>query len=391
MSDLLTSKPKSGRRELHADLRTLLLAQKTELICELTRATANQFNNIMMAITSHAELEMKKASSSQRGSLEQVLSNAGRATALVQKLLAISRKQAASPQPLDLNNVITGIGNLLEQLSGEPVSVVYKLDPSIPMVNADPVEIEHVVLSLAINARNAMAKGGRLTVSTGLVDLNAESVGMGEIERPAKYVMLSVDDTGHGGSPAEELVSSQDQDARINLPLAAVRSIVKNAGGYVRFNTDPGKGNSFNIYFPSLKQDGREDSKRSSPRNVSVARTILVVEDDDAVRIPTSEFLKMEGFKVLQARTGEEAIHVVQQNRARLDVLITDIVMPKMTGRQVAEKLLDLHSDLKILYMSGDTNEAQPAGAADSAENMVLRKPFRLDTLKDKIHELLGE
>lgn len=116
-----------------------------------------------------------------------------------------------------------------------------------------------------------------------------------------------------------------------------------------------------------------------------------MVEDDDAVRIPTSEFLKMEGFKVLQARTGEEAIHVVEQNRARLDVLITDIVMPKMTGRQVAAKLLDLNSDLKILYMSGDTEEAQPARAADSLENMVLRKAFRLDTLKDKIHELLGE
>jgi two-component system cell cycle sensor histidine kinase/response regulator CckA len=390
MSDLLTSKPKNGHRESPADLRTLLLAQKTELISEITQATANQFNNIMMAITSYAELEMKKASSSQRGSLEQVLNNAGRATALVQKLLAISRKQASSPQPLDLNNVVTGISNLLEQLGGERVSVVYKLDRSIPMVNADPVEIEHLVLSLAIDARNAMAKGGRLTVSTRLVDLKAESVGMGEIERPGKYVMLSVDDTGHGGS-LEELVGIQDQDARINLSLAAVRNIVKNARGYVRFNTDPEKGNSFNIYFPPLKPVGREDSKHSSRRNVSVARTILVVEDDDAVRIPTSEFLKMEGFKVLQARTGEEAIHVVQQNRARLDVLITDIVMPKMTGRQVAAKLLDLHSDLKILYMSGDANEAQPAGAADSTENMVLRKPFRLDTLKDKIHALLGE
>lgn len=263
MSDLLTSKPTSVHRELHADLRTLLLAQKTELISELTRATANQFNNTMMAVTSYAELEMKKAASSQRGSLEQVLSNAVRATALVQKLLAISRKQTASPQPLNLNNVLTGISNLLEQLSGERVSVAYKLDPSIPMVIADPVEIEQVVLSLAIHARKAMAKGGRLTVSTRLVDLNAESVGMGEIEHPGKYVMLSVDDTGHGS--AKELVSSQDQDARINLSLAAVRSIVKNAGGYIRFNTDPGKGNNFNIYFPSLKRDGREASKRSSP------------------------------------------------------------------------------------------------------------------------------
>src|SRR5208282_1059816 len=360
MADLLTSKPTNSHAQVPADLQPLLLAQKTELMGELTRATANQFNNIMMAITSYAELEMKKAPSSQRRSLEQVLSNAGRATALVQKLLAISRRQAPSPQPLDLNNVLTGISNLLEQLTGEHISVVYNFAPSIPMVNADPAEIEQAVLSLAINARNAMAKGGKLTVSTKLVDVKKESLEMGEIEQPGKYVMLSMDDTGYGRT-TEELVGSHDQDARMNLSLAAVRGIVKNAGGWVWFKSEPGKGNSFNIYFPTLKQDAREYLERGSPRNVPVARTILVVEDDDAVRIPTSEFLKMEGFKVLQARTGDEAIHVVQQNRSRLDVLITDIVMPKMTGRQVAEKLLALHSDLKVLYMSGDADEAQPA------------------------------
>jgi two-component system, cell cycle sensor histidine kinase and response regulator CckA len=390
MSDLSTSKPKHGHPELHADLRTLLLTQKTELISELTRATANQFNNIMMAITSYAELEMKQASSSQRRNLEQVLSNAGRATALVQKLLAISRKQAASPQPLDLNSVITGISNLLEQLAGERISVSYQLHPDIPMVNADPIEIEQVVLSLAVNARNAMAKGGKLTASTRLVDLQKESVGMGEIERPGKYVMLSLDDTGYGPT-TEELAGSHDQDTRISLSLGAVRGIVKNAGGYVRFSSEPGKGNSFNIYFPALKQDAQQDPKRSAPRNVPLARTILVVEDDDAVRIPTSEFLKMEGFKVLQARTGDEAIHIVQENRSRLDVLITDIVMPKMTGHQVAEKLLGLHPDLKVLYMSGDTDGAHPGRAPNSPEIAILRKPFRLDTLKDRIHELLGE
>ncbi|MBZ5665108.1 MAG: response regulator [Acidobacteriia bacterium] len=390
MVDLLTSKPTNGLPEFHADLRTILLAQKTELMSEVARATANQFNNFMMAITSYAELEMKNASTTQRRSLEQVLSNASRATALVQKLLAISRKQAASFQPVDLNNVLTGISDLLEQLAGERISVVFNLDPSIPMVNADPAEIEQVVLNLAINARNAMAKGGKLTTSTALVDLNQESMGMGEIERPGKYVMLSIDDTGHGDT-TEELVGSHDQNARINLSLAAVRGIVKSAGGCIRFNNEPGKGSSFNIYFPALKQDAREDPGRSSRRNVPVARTILVVEDDDAVRIPTSEFLKMEGFKVLQARTGDEAIHVVQQNRSRLDILITDIVMPRMTGLQVAEKLLELHSDLKVLYMSGDTDQAHSSPENDPPENAILRKPFRLDTLTDRIHELLGE
>jgi two-component system cell cycle sensor histidine kinase/response regulator CckA len=390
MADLLTPKSTNSLPELHSDLRTLLLVQKTELISEVTRATANQFNNIMMAITSYAELEMKSASPSQRRSLEQILSNANRATALVQKLSAISRKQSASHQPLDLNALVKGIGDIIEQLAGERVSVVYNLDPSIPMVNADTAEIEQLVLSLAINARKAMANGGKLTTSTELVDLDKESPGMGEIEHPGKYVMLSIDDTG-SGRLAEELSGSVNQDARINLSLAAVRGIVKNAGGCVRFNSEPGKGSSFNIYFPELKPDARPDGKRNFHRSALASRTILVVEDDDAVRIPTSEFLKMEGFKVLQARTGDEAIHVAQQNRSRLDLLITDIVMPKMSGRQVAEKLLELHSDLKVLYMSGDADEAPASRKADHSRNAVLQKPFRLDALTDRIHELLGE
>jgi len=394
VADLLISKPAGGNPELRTDLRTLLLAQKTELLGELTRATANQFNNIMMAISGYAELEMKKAPPAQRRSLEQVLSHAARATALVQKLLAISGKHAPSPQAVDLNSVLTGISGLLEQLAGERVSVVYELDPAVPVVNADPAEIEQAVLSLVINARDAIYEDGRLTVGTELVDLSPESVGMGKIERPGEYVMLSVDDSG-ANRPTEnpDLESSNglDQDARINLSLAAVRGIVQNAGGWVHFSSEPGRGSSFKIFFPSLKQGTSSQRERSSPRNVPVARTILVVEDDDAVRVPASEFLKMEGFKVLQARTGAEAIHVAQQNRSGLDVLITDIVMPKMTGHEVAEKLLELHPDLKILYMSGDADSTRSRHASVATSDTVLRKPFRLGTLKDKIHELLGE
>lgn len=389
MADLLTSKPADSHSALQSDARTLLLAHKNELLSELTRAAANQFNNFMMAITSYAELEMKTASLSQRRSLEQVLSNAGQATALVQKLLAFGRKQPASPQALDLNNVLTGIRNLLEQLIGENISVVYELDPDISMVNADPAEVEQVVLSLAINARNAMTGGGKLTISTELVDGNNEPSELSESERPGRCVMLSIADTSCK-EEKEDLAGIYDQDARINLALAAVRGIVKNIGGSVRISTEPGKGSIFNIYFPALKQDAREDTKRKSSRNMPVSRTILVVEDDDAVRIPTSEFLKMEGFKVLQARTGDEAIHVVERNRSRLDVLITDIVMPKMTGLEVAEKLLELNSDLKILYMSGDAGKAHAPEAAPPG-NAVLRKPFRLETLTARIHELLGE
>jgi CheY-like chemotaxis protein len=343
----------------------------------------------MMAITSYAELEMRNASPSQRRSLEQVLSNVGRATALVQKLLAFSSKQAHLPQPLNLSQVVAGIENLLEQLTSERVSLVYQLDENVPMVMAEMTEVEQVTLSLAIIARNAMQAGGKITISTRMVNLTKEASSEGDAEPQGEYVALSVDDTG-SGAVAVAPTNYSGLDTRVNLSLAAVRGVVKQAGGFVRVKSEPGKGNSFTIHFPALRQKSLDHSDCARARNTPASRTLLVVEDDDAVRVPTSEFLKMEGFKVLQARTGDEAIHAAQQNRSPLDVLITDIVMPKMTGRQVAGRLLELHPNLKVLYMSGDT-EAQPLRPGESTPHAVLRKPFRLETLKDRILELLGE
>jgi two-component system, cell cycle sensor histidine kinase and response regulator CckA len=392
MVDLLTNKPDDTKYELRTDLRGQLLAQKTELIAELTRAMANQFNNTMMSITSYAELEMKKAPPTQRRSLEQVLSNAARATNLVQKLLTLSRRQAMSLQPLDLNDSLNGIRDFIQQLAGESASVVYSLDPAIENINADPAEIEQVVLSLAINARNAMSKGGTLTLTTKLIELARDSPGVAELERLGKYVMLAIDDTGSGQTFCDlgESSSSPDQDSRVNLSFAAVRGVVQNSQGMVRFSSEPGKGSSFKIYFPAISQRVSGGRGRTAPRSVPVARTILVVEDDDSVLVPATEFLKMEGFKVLQARTGDEAIHVVQQNRSLPDVLITDIIMPRMSGPEVAQKLRELHPGLKVLFMSGDDSAANlPLNG--TVQNTILRKPFRLDTLKDKIHELLGE
>jgi two-component system cell cycle sensor histidine kinase/response regulator CckA len=389
MKDLSNGAGTINPPEFKTDLRTLLLAQKTELLSEITRATANQFNNTMMAITSYADLEMRNASPSQRRRLEQVLSNVGRATVLVQKLLAFSSKQVNSPKPLNVSQVVAGIGNLLEQLTSERVSLVYQLEKSLPMVMAEMSEIEQVSLNLAIIARNAMQAGGEITISTKVVNVTRDATIESDAEAPGEHVALSIDDTGCG-AVAVEPTDYSGMDVRVSLALAAVRGVVKNAGGFVRVKSEPGKGNSFTIYFPALPPMAAEDSDRVRSRNVPASRTLLVVEDDDAVRIPTSEFLKMEGFKVLQARTGDEAIHAAQQNRSPLDVLITDIVMPKMTGRQVAARLLELHPNLKILYMSGDT-EAQPLQLTESTPSAVLRKPFRLETLKERIVELLGE
>ncbi len=394
MADAMT-KSATGSPGLQGDFQTLLLAQKTELIGQMAAAMANQFNNIMMAVTSYAELELKKAAPPGRRSLEQILDSAARATSLIQKLLAFSRKHLPSPQPLQLNVVVTEISSFLQSLVGDQIEVVLSLDPKAPAVTADCVELEQLVLGLAINARDAMTRGGKLTVSTELVELDKGFMGTSEDLDPGKYVMLSVRDTGTGlatQTHAFESTGSSDQNLRINLALAAVRGVVKEVKGVIRVSSEPGRGTSFRIYFPALGQEVPEVREQgTSPTNVPVAKTILVVEDDDAVRVPAAEFLKMEGFKILQARTGPEALHVALRNRSPLDLLITDIVMPEMSGCEVAEKLLEMHPNLKVLYMSGDTEGAAPSHGTKRSENAVLQKPFRLNKLKDKIRDVLGQ
>jgi len=389
------AKPATGELKLQGDAQTnLLLAQKTELISELAEAMANQFNNIMMAVSSYAELELKKAASPEKRSLEQVLSNVARATSLIQKLLAFSRKQVPSPQPLQLNHVVTEISHLLQLVAGEQIEIVIALDPEIGNVKIDRMELDHLILGLTIGGRNAMTRGGKLTVSTEMVDLDSTFIGAEGVD-PGKYAVLSVADTGavlgrRKDGPKPDRSSSQE--LRISLALAAARGIAKEARGLVRVFSEPESGTSFKIYFPALGEDAVEAKTRAaSLKNLPVARTVLVVEDDDSVRVPTTEFLKMEGFKVLQAQTGLEAIHVVLRNRSSLDLLITDIVMPGMSGPEVAEKLIGLHPDLKVLYMSGDVEKAGPGNDAIKSGQAVLQKPFRLNVLNDKIHDLLGQ
>jgi two-component system, cell cycle sensor histidine kinase and response regulator CckA len=374
-------------RELQADLKTQLLAQKTHLISELAAAIDNQFNNIMMSVTSYAELELRKASPTARRSLEQVLSNAGRATQLIQKLLAFSRTRATSPRLVQLNDVIQEISELLQQLVSERIEIVLDLQPDLPKIKADPVDLEELLLSLAIHARNAMAAGGKFVLSTKPMEVDHATTK--EKLVPGKYVSLSVCDSASPKQTPNSNHMSTPQDLRISLTLSAVNEIVKQANGLIRIAAAPEQGTNFTIYFPANECEVVEEATEIPDKALTASRTIMVVEDDDAVRIPAAEFLKMEGFKVLQAKNGPEAVNIALQKRSPLDLLITDIVMPTMGGREVAKELVALHPGLKVLYMSGDASQA-PGDKSRNAGD-VLQKPFRLDKLNEKIHLLLGE
>jgi two-component system cell cycle sensor histidine kinase/response regulator CckA len=389
MATSVTSKLGYCGHESQADLRSLLLIQKSELISELAQAMANQFNNIMMAVTSYAELELKKANSKEKRSLEQVLSHATQATFLIQKLLDFSRTKVPAPQLVELDQALGEIHELLKELLGEHIDLALSLGATSEIIRADHADVEQTLFALLVVARNAMTGGsGKLTLSTAVVDLDRAFIGTEEAE-PGKYVVLAVESHEMRADLASR--PNLDQSQSVNLSLAAVRGILKDCHGLARFSIEPGVGSIFKLYFPASVREVMTEQDQTLPRNLAVARTILIVEDDDAVRIPAAEFLMMEGFKVLQARTGSEALNVVQQSRSSLDILVTDILMPKMNGHEVAAALLEHHPCLKVLYISGDPGRATSSGPANMPPNATLRKPFRLNTLRENIHDLLGE
>ncbi len=375
--------------------RTVSLAQKTELVGQLAGAIAHQFNNVMMAVSSYAELELKKAPPAQKRSLEQVLSNAGRATGLVQKLLIFTCKHPPSPQTLSLNDAINEIDSILQQLIGEQIDRALNLDESIPLIHVDPVELQQMILSLCISARNTMGGHGKLTISTESTELDKSFMGENESVRAGNYVVLCVGNAGFsmGASPSSSKpVGNYDQNLEAHLAFMAVRGMVKEAEGLIRGSGSPKHGNCVKIYCPAQEVEAPvRGAKASATKTVPAITTILVVEDDDAVRAPAAEFLMMEGFKVLQAKTGREALQIGGRQHAKLDLLITDVVMPEMGGREVAGKLLEMYPDLRVLYMSGDADKVSTQFTKHGSLQAVLQKPFRLNKLNDKIHELLGK
>ncbi len=364
-------------------VRALLLMQKTALVGELAQAMANQFNNIMMAVTGYAELELKKAPTKDRRALEHIIANAARATALIQKLLDFSRTHEPSPQPLDPDAVTNEISPLIRELVGDRADLVLSLDGKSIVTYADRSDVEQILLALVLIARDSMPSPGQLLLSTSHVELGRESIVDEDTTEAGKYLLLSIETD----TPPAADGANRDQ---ARMSLETVRAFVKNLHGLVRFSAE-GEAAAFKVYLPAQAAKAVEEPHPAVAANPAAAKTILVVEDDDAVRVPAAEFLMMEGFKVLQARTGIEALNVIQQSRSSLDILIADIFMPKMNGHEVAAKLLNEYPDLKVLYMSGDPGRLASPRAQKAPPNATLRKPFRLNTLRDKIRDLLGE
>lgn len=370
----------------HEETPAALSIHKTELIGELAHAMANQMNNIMMAITGYADLELKKANDKQRRSLEQVLAHTTRATFLIQKLLDFSSTRQSLAQRIDIHKALPEIEDLLRDLLGDEADLSFGYGAQPAIVQVDRVDLEQTLFTLMVILRNTVRGKSKVAISTSLRDLDQEFIGTDSAE-PGKYAVLSLESFGDA-SKADRLLSDQNQI--ITLSIAAVRKIVKTCHGLVRFSNEPGA-TRFRLFFPLWIEENTEDGVDRQSQNRSLSNTVLVVEDDDAVRVPAAEFLMMEGFKVLQARNGAEALKAVERSRSPVDVLVTDIFMPKMNGHEVAAALIEQHPNMKVLYMSGDPGRSSLSAAHASELKAALRKPFRLNTLRDRIRDLLTD
>ncbi len=368
-------------------------AQKLESLGRLAGGIAHDFNNILTVIGSYAQLAECELPPNHPvcDHTQQILKATDRAAGLTRQMLAFSRKQLLAPKIIDLNNVIRETVDMVRRLIGEPIRVSFRAADHLWPINADPDQMTQVLLNLCVNARDAMPDGGRLSIETKNIEITSGSkrTNLG----PGHYVLLSVADTGTGMSRElqekifEPFFTTKDVGKGTGLGLATVYGIVKQSGGDIIVTSEPGNGSCFEVFFPRVDESLAKAIESSTPAERG-NETLLVAEDETALRTCMCHFLQQRGYKVLNAASGEDAEHLAGSFAGKIDLLITDVVMPKMTGRQLSEKLSVVRPGLKTLLMSGYTDEAiEPEMLTDHIR--FVQKPFSLNELAHVVRDML--
>ena len=375
-------------------------AQKMEAVGQLAGGVAHDFNNLLIVISGYSEMLLSRlpATDPASGMLQEIHKAGERAAGLTRQLLAFSRKQIIQPKVLDLNVLASDVGKMLRHMIGEDVSLTTVLAPKLGRVKADPGQIEQVLMNLAVNARDAMPEGGKLTIETANVELD-ESYARSHAEvKPGRYVLLAVSDTGCGMTEQvkahifEPFFTTKEPGKGTGLGLATVYGIVKQSGGYVYAYSEPGHGTTFKIYLPVVEDGVSSGMSHSDPKPMPHgSETILLVEDEDAVRALTRYTLQMQGYAVLEAKDGEEALRVAEKHQGGFHLLLTDVVMPRMGGRRLAEWLAQTQPGVKVLFLSGYTDDAVVRHGIVAAEVAFLQKPFTPSALSQKVREVLDK
>jgi PAS domain S-box-containing protein len=392
---ILTGRDITARERLEGQLRQ---AQKMEALGRFAGGVAHDFNNLLTAIQGYTSLIMMDLAphDPHREDLEEIRKASERAAALTRQILAFSRRHVVEPMTIDLNQTIMDLERLVPRLIGEDVAVVIALDPELAPVRADPRQLEQVILNLVVNARDAMPDGGRLTLETAS-DLVTESDPRASPDLPpGRYAVLTVSDTGTGMDPAivpnifDPFFTTKEPGRGTGLGLATVYGIVKQGGGHVEVETAPGAGASFRLYFPAAAGEGATAvapvAGGPGPRG---SETVLLVEDEESVRVFASKALEKQGYRVLQARHGRDALLRLAEHDGPIHLVITDIVMPEMGGGELARRLAGERPELPVLFMSGYTDD-EVAQRGLGAEQGFLQKPFTSDGLARKVREVLG-
>ncbi len=389
------------RRQVEAQLRQ---AQKMEAIGTLAGGVAHDFNNILTAIIGYADL-MLMDSDTDKPFTEEIkeIKKAGeRAAVLTQQLLAFSRKRIVQPKILDLNKLLTGIEKMLVRLIGEDIEILMIPGSALGEVKIDPGQMEQVIMNLVVNAKDAMPMGGKLTIETANIYLDENYFtdhGIAEMQL-GPYVVLTVSDTGIGMDKEvqqhifDPFYTTKEKGKGTGLGLSMSYGIVKQHSGFIWAYSEPGEGSTLKIYLPKVKRDVKEEEeeKEQPPvENLSGSETVLIVEDDNSIRKFAQKSLQPHGYRVLAAENGEDALKISKEHGGTIDLMITDVVMPKMSGKETAERLQALHPQMKIIFMSGYTDDAiVHRGVLEPGLNF-LEKPFSPKDLARKVRELLDK
>jgi len=388
-SNKRTGKVEQQVRQAQAQIQQ---ARQMETVGRMVGGVAHDFNNLLMTIKGYSDLVHARLAKDDplRKHVEEIQKASERANALTQQILAFGRRQVLEPRLLDLNAVLGNMELVLKRLVGENIELKVASAPKLGKVRADQGQMEQILLNLVANAREAMPQGGTLSIQTAEVELNDEYVRQHPGARPGPHVMLAVSDSGVGfeAEDRNHLFEPGQGAGQGGLGLAAVYGVVKQSGGYIAVESEPGQGSTFRVYLPRVEEAAKVETAAAAPGDG--AETVLVVEDEDSLLRLAREFLESSGYRVLEARDGAEALEVSDKHEGPIHLVMTDVVMPRMNGWELAKHLAIRRPDAKVLYVSGYADDAVVRQGLLDPEISFLRKPFTLETLARKVREVLG-
>jgi PAS domain S-box-containing protein len=372
--------------------------QRVEAIGRLAGGVAHDFNNLLMTIKGCSELLLNAFDrrDPRREEVEEILKAGERATSLTRQLLAFGRRQVLQPQVLDLNSLVINMDKMLRRLIGEDIQLVTVLDQELWSVKVDPGMIEQVIMNLAVNSRDAMPNGGKLTIETANI-IHDENYASRHISmKPGYYVMVAVSDNGCGMDKEtqshlfEPFFTTKEKGKGTGLGLSTVYGIIKQSGGNIWVYSEPSQGTTFKIYLPRVEKTATVyKPKASSPMAPGGTETILLVEDEEAVRTMVSKILRNKGYTVLEAAHSEEAFEISERHEGPIHLMVTDVIMPQMSGPELAERLAPRLPEMKVLYMSGYPDNTIVQHGVLEPGTAFLQKPFTLNALESKVREVL--